>query len=519
MRSSSFARMRARTSGRRSVTRAANSINPAQRCSSASRRRPPSLSRKARQLRQRLAEQLVGGGDHGRLVAGLRRGSRRASAAGPGHRCVRRLRPARRPAGRAASGCRAAPHPPRARRTPPPGESAANTRLSRGARRPPRHGGIPPRSAKLLGQSEAHFQKAVIDRLQFPGQQSPGNWRSRRAKPVMLRIIGVCARISHNRWGSVYQIAGSRHCRSRPRMSASSATAKKIRTGVAVAAADNAVLLVVIDGMGGHAEGARAAETALASLLELSGKRRIRFSIRWDSCTCRWAGAHEEVVKLGAGLSVEGASARHLRAVPGAGFRRLLGACGGQPGVSVEAGAGAGAHPRSQPRRGAAARGLDHRAEVHGHPMRNYVECCLGGDAALPEMSISTRRKLKSGDVLLLCTDGLWANLRDQDFVRFAQNRRQAPARLPDRSRHPGGGGLRALQRQHQCGGAALEGGVSIRPSGRAPDQLRELCFERGYTRHAEGSVLVGFGSTRCCARPASRTVCPPSCAGQGQAG
>jgi hypothetical protein len=25
-----------------------------------------------------------------------------------------------------------------------------------------------------------------------------GNWRSRRAKPVMLRIIGVCAKIGHN---------------------------------------------------------------------------------------------------------------------------------------------------------------------------------------------------------------------------------------------------------------------------------------------------------------------------------
>ena len=53
--------------------------------------------------------------------------------------------------------------------------------------------------------------------------------------------------------------------------------------------------------------------------------------------------------------------------------------------------------------------------------MRNYVECCLGGDAALPEMSISTRRRLKPGDVLLLCTDGMWANLGDHDFVRFAQ--------------------------------------------------------------------------------------------------
>ena len=35
------------------------------------------------------------------------------------------------------------------------------------------------------------------------------------------------------------------------------------------------------------------------------------------------------------------------------------------------------------------------------------------------------------------------------------------------------------------------------RPSGRAPDQLREVRLQRGYTRHAEGSVLVSFGETR----------------------
>ncbi len=36
-----------------------------------------------------------------------------------------------------------------------------------------------------------------------------------------------------------------------------------------------------------------------------------------------------------------------------------------------------------------------------------------------------------------------------------------------------------------------------VRPSGRAADQLREVSFTRGFTRHAEGSVLVGFGDTR----------------------
>ena len=35
------------------------------------------------------------------------------------------------------------------------------------------------------------------------------------------------------------------------------------------------------------------------------------------------------------------------------------------------------------------------------------------------------------------------------------------------------------------------------RPSGRAADQLRNVRFERGFTRHAEGSVLVSFGDTR----------------------
>jgi ribonuclease PH len=35
------------------------------------------------------------------------------------------------------------------------------------------------------------------------------------------------------------------------------------------------------------------------------------------------------------------------------------------------------------------------------------------------------------------------------------------------------------------------------RPSGRAADQMRAVRIERGYTRHAEGSVLVAFGDTQ----------------------
>lgn len=36
-----------------------------------------------------------------------------------------------------------------------------------------------------------------------------------------------------------------------------------------------------------------------------------------------------------------------------------------------------------------------------------------------------------------------------------------------------------------------------MRPSGRAPDEMREIRLTRNYTKHAEGSVLVEFGDTK----------------------
>ena len=44
---------------------------------------------------------------------------------------------------------------------------------------------------------------------------------------------------------------------------------------------------------------------------------------------------------------------------------------------------------------------------------------------------------------------------------------------------------------------AARPSDSAARPSGRRPDQLREVRIQRGFTRHAEGSVLVCFGDTQ----------------------
>jgi ribonuclease PH len=56
-----------------------------------------------------------------------------------------------------------------------------------------------------------------------------------------------------------------------------------------------------------------------------------------------------------------------------------------------------------------------------------------------------------------------------------------------------------------------------VRPSGRAPDQLRPLSFTRHYTRHAEGSVLVAMGDTRVLCTASVLDRIPPHKKGSGE--
>jgi ribonuclease PH len=55
------------------------------------------------------------------------------------------------------------------------------------------------------------------------------------------------------------------------------------------------------------------------------------------------------------------------------------------------------------------------------------------------------------------------------------------------------------------------------RPSGRAADQLRAVTIERNYTRHAEGSVLIGFGDTRVLCTASVEEKVPPFLRGKSE--
>ncbi|HEX8444913.1 MAG TPA: ribonuclease PH [Allosphingosinicella sp.] len=56
-----------------------------------------------------------------------------------------------------------------------------------------------------------------------------------------------------------------------------------------------------------------------------------------------------------------------------------------------------------------------------------------------------------------------------------------------------------------------------MRPSGRAPDQMRAISMEPGFTRHAEGSCLVSFGDTRVLCTASVETNLPPWLRGKGK--
>src|SRR5581483_11090485 len=56
-----------------------------------------------------------------------------------------------------------------------------------------------------------------------------------------------------------------------------------------------------------------------------------------------------------------------------------------------------------------------------------------------------------------------------------------------------------------------------MRPPGRAPDQMRPLTIEPGFTRHAEGSCLISFGDTRVLCTASVEDKVPPFLRGKDQ--
>lgn len=188
----------------------------------------------------------------------------------------------------------------------------------------------------------------------------------------------------------------------------------------AIIVADDAALMLVFDGMGGHSDGARAAETGIRVVQDIFTRTPLPVFDPQGFLYSALARAHDEIVALGVDIAVDSRP------------RATCAVCLIQESGTYWCHIGDSRiyHLREGE---LVTRSRDHshvevliqegaisEAEALNHPMRNFVECCLGGDASVPDMSITRKMPLRSGDVLLACSDGLWSGLCDREIARIA---------------------------------------------------------------------------------------------------
>lgn len=188
----------------------------------------------------------------------------------------------------------------------------------------------------------------------------------------------------------------------------------------AVVVADDAAMMMVFDGMGGHSDGAQAAEVALKVVKERFVKSRLPVLDPQGFLYSSLAEAHDEVVRLGADVEVDyrpratcavcliqesGCYWAHI------GDSRIYHLRNGR----VLSRSRDHSHVEVLIQEGAIT-----EEEALDHPMRNFVECCVGGDATVPGMTVTRKKALQRGDVLLACSDGLWSGMADEQLAQAA---------------------------------------------------------------------------------------------------
>lgn len=247
-------------------------------------------------------------------------------------------------------------------------------------------------------------------------------------------------------------------------------------------ASDKALLLVAADGMGGHAHGEVAAQVAIDYMADaFEHQARPALADPFLFLTQCFNGAHAAIARV-AGL-------RGLKEVP----RTTCVACVVQDGLAHWIHAGDARlyllrdgrilqrsrdHSRVQLQ---LAQGLIDADTAKHHPERHRVYSCLGGPVA-PQLDFSAKTPLLPGDVLALCTDGVWGPAGDSRLARRlseAPPEKAVPQLLDDAERkggaHADNLSLIALRWETPSPWAAQLGSPSDEDIERAIDEIRGM--------------------------------------------
>jgi PPM family protein phosphatase len=173
----------------------------------------------------------------------------------------------------------------------------------------------------------------------------------------------------------------------------------------------NALLMAVADGMGGHHYGEVASQIAIQTLTETFQKEaKPTLDDPFRFLQKAMVRAHQSILSYGMSHGM------------GDSPRTTCVACIVQDNVAYWAHAGdsrlflmRGGKVIAQTRDHSRIRllveeGLITPAQAAVHPDRNKIYSCLGGPLQ-PEIEFSRKTPLEKGDVVMLCTDGLWGSL------------------------------------------------------------------------------------------------------------
>ncbi|MEJ2604821.1 MAG: protein phosphatase 2C domain-containing protein [Gammaproteobacteria bacterium] len=189
---------------------------------------------------------------------------------------------------------------------------------------------------------------------------------------------------------------------------------------VAVVVGERAVMMLVFDGMGGHSDGAAAARTALDSVQQyFTGVAHPVFDPQ-GFLYAAMGRAHDAVVALGEGMDLD-SRPRATGAVCLVQDQASWWAHVGDSRIYQIRGGRVWSRTRDHSHVELLLReGVIDENQAREHPMRNFVESCLGGDEPLPGVSVSPGKPLQNGDVLIACTDGLWSGLDESEIAQIA---------------------------------------------------------------------------------------------------
>lgn len=200
---------------------------------------------------------------------------------------------------------------------------------------------------------------------------------------------------------------------------------------VEILVGDHTVVAIVVDGMGGHAAGAAAAITTIATISARfkHSKKPLPFPERF---LARAIGeAHDALVRMGKERPIDDRPRATCAIGLVQGDTAIWAHVGDSRVYLLRAGQVVERTRDHTHVEMLLQEGLIDEADIAAHPMRSFVDQCLGGDVERPPVTIGEPYLLHPDDTLFACSDGVWTGLSDEQLAAAFAQAPDAPAFAP----------------------------------------------------------------------------------------